>query len=51
MLTAIGDEYTQIASFDRMADDYVTKPLSIVLLDKRVEALLRRGKSGDFPYI
>ncbi|OCN00826.1 DNA-binding response regulator [Clostridium sp. W14A] len=51
MLTAIGDEYTQISSFDGMADDYVTKPFSIVLLEKRVEALLRRGKSGDFPYI
>lgn len=51
MLTAIGDEYTQIASFDGMADDYVTKPFSIVLLEKRVEALLRRGKSGEAPYL
>lgn len=51
MLTAIGDEYTQIASFDGMADDYVTKPFSILLLEKRVEALLRRGKLGDVPYI
>ncbi|PKM73073.1 MAG: DNA-binding response regulator [Firmicutes bacterium HGW-Firmicutes-16] len=51
MLTAIGDEYTQVASFDGMADDYVTKPFSIVLLEKRVEALLRRGKSSDTPYI
>jgi Response regulators consisting of a CheY-like receiver domain and a winged-helix DNA-binding domain len=47
MLTAIEDEYTQIASFDGMADDYVTKPFSVVLLKKRIEALLRRGKSGD----
>jgi len=51
MLTAIGDEYTQIASFEGMADDYVTKPFSVVLLEKRVEALLRRVKSGDGPYI
>ncbi len=51
MLTAIGDEYTQIASFNGMADDYVTKPFSIVLLEKRVEALLRRGKPGDVSYI
>ena len=51
MLTAIGDEYTQITSFDKMADDYVTKPFSIVLLEKRVEALLRRVRSGDVPYI
>lgn len=51
MLTAISDEYTQIASFDGMADDYVTKPFSIVLLGKRVEALLRRGRLNDTPYI
>ena len=51
MLTAISDEYTQLASFDGMADDYVTKPFSIVLLGKRIEALLRRGKSNDTPYI
>ena len=51
MLTAVSDEYTQIVSFDGMADDYVTKPFSIVLLGKRVEALLRRGRNGDTPYI
>jgi len=51
MLTAIGDEFTQVASFDEMADDYVTKPFSIVLLEKRVKALLRRGKSGDNPSV
>lgn len=51
MLTAIGDEYTQIASFDTMADDYVTKPFSIVLLEKRIEALLRRRKVDDEGYI
>lgn len=43
MLTAISDEYTQIASFDEKADDYMTKPFSMVLLGKRVEALLRRA--------
>ncbi len=51
MLTAVGDEYTQMVSFDGMADDYVTKPFSIVLLQKRVEALLRRGKSSEAPTI
>lgn len=51
MLTAIGDEFTQVASFDGMADDYVTKPFSIILLEKRIEAMLRRGKSGDVPYL
>lgn len=43
MLTALSDEKTQIASFDNLADDYITKPFSIVLLGKRVVALLRRA--------
>lgn len=42
MLTAIKDEYTQVTSFDEQADDYVTKPFSMVLLGKRITALLRR---------
>ena len=46
MLTAISDEYTQVASFDEQADDYMTKPFSMILLGRRVTALLRRsGKS------
>lgn len=43
MLTAIDDEYTQVMSFDEMADDYITKPFSMVLLGKRIAALLRRN--------
>lgn len=43
MLTAIEDEYTQITSFDGQADDYMTKPFSMILLGKRVTALLRRS--------
>ena len=43
MLTAIGDEYTQVTSFDEQADDYITKPFSMVLLGRRVTALLRRS--------
>ena len=43
MLTALSDERTQIASFDSLVDDYMTKPFSIVLLGKRVLALLRRA--------
>lgn len=43
MLTAIGDEYTQVISFDEQADDYLTKPFSMVLLGRRVTALLRRS--------
>lgn len=47
MLTAMEDEHTQIISFDRMADDYMTKPFSLILLVKRVKALLRRSGSMD----
>ena len=43
MLTAIEDEYTQVMSFDEQADDYMTKPFSMVLLGKRITALLRRS--------
>lgn len=43
MLTALSDEKTQINSFDALADDYITKPFSMVLLGKRVLALLRRA--------
>lgn len=42
MLTAMDDENTQINSFDEQVDDYMTKPFSLVLLGKRITALLRR---------
>ena len=47
MLTAMSDDYTQIMSFDEKADDYITKPFSIILLHKRIEALLRRRLNDD----
>ena len=42
MLTALGDEGTQLASFDNLADDYLCKPFSLLILEKRIEALMRR---------
>ena len=42
LLTALDSEDDQIKGFDKLADDYITKPFSIKLLLKRVEALLRR---------
>ena len=52
MLTALDDEPTQAASFDEQADDYITKPFSMLLLGKRVTALLRRcGKSPELSQI
>ena len=43
MLTALEDEYTQVTSFDGQADDYMTKPFSMMILGKRIAALLRRS--------
>ena len=51
MLTAIEDEYTQVQSFDEQADDYITKPFSMVLLGKRIMALLRRSGRSAMPEI
>ena len=41
MLTAVTDEETQVQTFDNLADDYICKPFSLILLLKRIEALLR----------
>ena len=46
MLTALGDEHTQVTSFDEQADDYITKPFSMVLLGRRITTLLRRSGKG-----
>lgn len=43
LLTALDTEEDQIKGFDLLADDYITKPFSIKLVLKRVEALLRRA--------
>ena len=47
MLTAMEDEQTQVASFDGQADDYMTKPFSMVILGKRIAALLRRSNPQE----
>ena len=47
MLTALHDEPTQVASFDELADDYMSKPFSLVILEKRLQALLRRRKPSQ----
>ncbi len=46
LLTALDTENHQIKGFDKLADDYITKPFSIKLVLKRVEALLRRSSSN-----
>ena len=45
MLTALSGEEEQIRGLDLQVDDYITKPFSIKLVLKRVEALLRRTSS------
>lgn len=45
MLTARSQEFDELMGFESGADDYVVKPFSPSVLVKRVEALLRRGKS------
>ena len=43
-LTAVGDEATQLRSFDTGADDYVNKPVSTNVFVSKVNALFRRVK-------
>jgi len=43
MMTALSDDDNQLRAFNNLADDYVTKPFSMQILVKRVEALLRRS--------
>lgn len=43
MLTALGDEQTQVKAFNALADDYVIKPVSPIILLKRMETILRRA--------
>ena len=43
MMTALGDDENQLKAFIHEADDYVVKPCSMLVLVKRVEALLRRS--------
>jgi two-component system response regulator VanR len=42
MLTALEEEAHQMKGFDLKADDYITKPFSMNLLIRRIEAVLRR---------
>jgi len=47
MLTARGDELDKVRGLRSGADDYVTKPFGLMELLARIEALLRRGRSGS----
>lgn len=47
LLTALDDEDSQMKGFDLLADDYVTKPFSMPLLLRRIEAILRRAQNTE----
>ena len=42
MLTALDDEAHQLQGFDLQIDDYITKPFSMPVLLRKLEAVLRR---------
>ena len=47
MLTALGEESDRVLGLESGADDYVTKPFSPRELTLRVQAVLRRARSGE----
>ena len=47
LLTALDDEDNQMKGFNLLADDYITRPFSMPLVLKRMEAVLRRARSGE----
>lgn len=44
LVSARSQDFDQIMGFESGADDYVTKPFSIVVLKKRIDTLLQRGE-------
>lgn len=42
VLTALDDEFTQIQSFDLEADEYIDKPVSPIVMTRRVNAFMKR---------
>jgi len=52
MLTARGEEIDRVLGLDLGADDYVTKPFSMLELSARIRAIFRRihqARTGDLP--
>ncbi|MCB9231396.1 MAG: response regulator transcription factor [Bacteroidia bacterium] len=47
ILSARGEEYSEVAGFDAGADDYVVKPVKMRSLLKRLESLQRRKVVGE----
>lgn len=51
MLTAKGTEYDRVRGLDTGADDYITKPFSVMELISRIRAVLRRWEDEDEPSV
>ncbi|MEM8926420.1 MAG: response regulator transcription factor [Actinomycetota bacterium] len=51
MLTAKDGDFDQAEGLDTGADDYMTKPFSVVVLLARLRALIRRGPSTRLPVL
>jgi len=47
LITAMESEEYQIKGFDLKADDYITKPFSMNLVIRRIEAVLRRTQMNE----
>jgi two-component system alkaline phosphatase synthesis response regulator PhoP len=47
MLTAKGSEFDRVSGLDSGADDYITKPFSVLEVIARVKAVLRRSRDGS----
>lgn len=46
-LSALSDEGSQIKGYDKSADDYVTKPFSMPVFLRKVNALMRRNDKSN----
>lgn len=51
MLTAKNDEYDKVLGLESGADDYITKPFSILELISRIKAVLRRSEKKDSDHL
>ena len=47
ILTALTDEESQLKGFDKLADDYITKPFSMPVVLKHIEAIFIRTDNNN----
>lgn len=50
MISALGREEDQIKGFEMQIDDYIPKPISLPIMIKKIEAVLRRYEKWYFNY-